>query len=160
MTTRRQQVAALDDGTRTVKEICAQLGVKPGTVYDARFHRKHPEHKVVRHLAHARASEAVALLAEHEAAGVATAVAVRMTAARMGITANSVRDYRSRLTGRRNYSDAIDAGKPRPKCSGCALTLFSPEELARGTCNHCLPASAPELLGRRDEPVGVMCLPR
>jgi hypothetical protein len=86
--------------------------------------------------------------------------AVRKVAREMGIGVNSVRDYRSRLTGtRRNYTEASDSGKPRPRCA-CSLTLFSSEELASVRCNNCLPTSAVELLGRRGDNDYVLSLPR
>ena len=158
--TRRQQADALDDGTRTVKEICAELGCGTSTIYQARFERKHPNQPPLRKRPAPRADLAVALLAQHEAAGMDRAEAIRQIAGIMGIRVQTVRDYLSRLMGtQHNVTDASDAGKPRPRCR-CALTLFSPEELATGRCNNCLPTSAVELLGRRDEPVGVMTLPR
>jgi hypothetical protein len=156
--TRAQQVAALDHG-QPAQEIADALGCKVGSVYQARWERKHPV--PLRKRPAPRAERAVALLAEYQAAGMDDSAAVRKVAREMGIGVNSVRDYRSRLTGtRRNYTEASDSGKPRPHCSGCPLTLFSPEELARGTCNNCLPTSAIAYLGRTGEPVGAMCLPR
>ena len=157
--TRQQQVAALDDGTRTPSEIARLLGCSLGSVYQARWQNKQPD-VPLRKRPSPRADLAMSLLAKYTAGGMTDFEAVELTATDMGLTAATVRDYRSRLTGHRtNYSDASEEGKPRPRCR-CGLTLFSPEELARGTCNNCLPTSAVELLGRRDEPVGVMCLPR
>jgi hypothetical protein len=157
--TRRQQVAALDDGTRTPAEIARMLGCKLGSVYQARWENKQPS-VPLRKRPSPRADLAMSLLAKYTAGGMTDFEAVELTATDMGLTAATVRDYRSRLTGHRtNYSDASDAGKPRPRCC-CGLTLFSPEELARGTCNNCLPTSAIELLGRTGEPVGAMSLPR
>jgi DNA-binding CsgD family transcriptional regulator len=155
--TRAQQVAALDHG-QPAQEIADALGCKVGSVYQARWERKHPV--PLRKRPAPRAERAVALLAEYQAAGMDDSAAIRKVAREMGIGVNSVRDYRSRLTGtRRNYTEASDSGKPRPRCA-CSLTLFSPEELARGTCNNCLPTSAVELLGRRGDNDYVLSLPR
>ena len=154
--TRTQQVADLDHG-QPAQEIADALGCKVGSVYQARWERKHPGGPAHPRPA-PRAELAVALLAQY--AGMDDSAAVRKVAREMGITDHAVRDYRSRLTGHKRYATAdSDAGKPRPRCA-CSLTLFSPEELARGTCNNCLPTSAVELLGQRGDNDYVMTLPR
>ena len=159
--TRTQQIIALDHG-QSAQEIADALGCKVTSVWQSRWRRKHPvaaTSQERRKRPAPRAELAVALLTQY--AGMDDSAAVRKVAREMGITDHAVRDYRSRLTGCKRYStEASDSGKPRPHCSGCPLTLFSPEELARGTCNNCLPTSAIAYLGRTGEPVGAMCLPR
>ena len=154
--TRRQQVAALD--AKTARQVADSVGVSREAVWQERHRRKLRDATAAKDGRPAAAAAAVSRLI---AMGVDRTEAFAQVARDMGVGVHTVRNYCNLLDGRprRDYTHS-ESSAPRPKCSGCALTLFSSEELARGTCNNCLPASATELLGRRDEPVGVMCLPR
>ena len=158
VTTRHQQVAALDSTGKTARQTGAVLGMAREAVWQERHRRKLRDATAAKD---GRPAAAAAEVSRLIATGVDRTEAFAQVARNMGVGVHTVRNYCNLLDGRprRNYTHS-ESSAPRPKCSGCALTLFSPEELARGTCNNCLPASATELLGRCDEPVGVMCLPR
>jgi DNA-binding CsgD family transcriptional regulator len=139
---RTANIQALLAAGKTTAQVVAKLGCTKAQVYNARWAANHgPRAKYVRpRPRHDLACELLAQGLTYEQIG-----------QRMGVSARTAQDYTSGVRVGRPKG-AVDANVERPRCS-CGLSLFTPEELASGHCNDCLPLSAVAYMGRRDEPI-------
>ena len=150
------RILALDDGKRTPKEIAFEIGCPLNAVYEARCRAKLGAPPGFKPRAPTRAPEAVALVQAAMAAGETRKDAIQIAAVKMGIKTSSVRNCLSTM-----MFCTVQAAREtvRIKCATCPLTLFDAEELARGTCNDCIPPIEMFASNRHDADTCVARLP-